>query len=149
MRLTSFLRLLSCIAAVVLCSCSDKVIPAATLSPSEKGLLRALNQHRSTVGKKALIPTETLTVLAREDAAQRASAELDYSDNRKRTGFERLLTLSGKAQPGDGFGDQLLSYWLAVPVQQKWLEGNYSNIGVGSSRGPDGQENGVLLLGGF
>lgn len=136
-------------ATLALSSCSDTLVPVATLSPSEQGLLNALNQHRSELGKKALAPTETLTGLAREDAGRRVSTDGSYADNRIRTGYERMLTLAGKAKSGDNYGDKLLGYWLAVPQQKQWLESSYANIGVGTAKGKDELETGVLLLGGF
>lgn len=132
-----------------LSSCSDTVVPVATLSSSEQDLLEAINAHRSSVGRKPLTTTKTLTELAREDANRRANIKDDYLDNRSRTGFERMLTMAGKAKSGSKFGDTLLELWLAVPLQKQWLEGSYANIGVGTAREEGGREIGVLLLGGF
>ena len=57
----------------------------------------------------------SLTEIAREDAKRRASEGSGYVDNRKKTGYERMLTLSGRAKAGDAFGPTLLSYWDKSP----------------------------------
>jgi hypothetical protein len=143
------LPLLVAAAVLSLSSCADKPVSTSSLSPMEKGLLNALNAHRAGMGKTQLEPTESLTTLARADAARRAGTGDGYQKNRDRTGYERMLTLAGKAAPGETFGYTLLGYWLDNPVQKKWLEGSYANVGVGTATGKEGLENGVLLLGGF
>ena len=98
--------LLASISIAVLSSCGSGTVPQAKLSASEQSLLTSINSFRASQGKKALQASASLTQIAREDAVRRATTGQGYVDIRKKTGYERMLTLSGKAVAGDQFGSQ-------------------------------------------
>ncbi|MDP0492586.1 MAG: hypothetical protein Q7Q71_16185 [Verrucomicrobiota bacterium JB023] len=130
-------------------SCGNSSVPAASLTANEQSLLNALNAKRARDGKQPLQASADLTELARKDAARRVAEGSDYKDNRSATGYEKLVTLSGKGRPGQTFGYTLMSAWTQIPQQEQWISGNYANAGVGTAPGADGLETGVLLLGGY
>lgn len=134
---------------VFLTSCTSTTVPLSELSKPELNLLLAVNAHRSSLGQKALVPTVNLTALARRDAVRRVTSGEQYVDNRQATGYERMLTLSGRARAGDQFGDSLMAVWQRQPLQREWLNGSYSGVGVGTATGASGVQTAVLLLGGF
>lgn len=134
---------------VGLVSCGSAVVPDAELSPEERSLLSAINDYRKSEGEKPLQASVGLTELAREDAQRRATQGAGYVDNRSKTGYERMLTLAGKARGGEQFGSTLVGFWQKSPIQKQWLEGSYSGVGVGSATGTTGMKTGVVLLGGF
>ena len=130
-------------------SCGSSQVPPAQLSPSEKNLLSALNDYRASQGKSELKPLTDLTKLARGDAARRVTSGGDYVDLRHETGYERMLTLAGKAGGGETFGSRLMEIWQKNPIQRTWLEGSHMGVGVGTASGATGLQTGVVLLGGF
>lgn len=132
-----------------LVSCGSAVMPDAELSPGERSLLSAINAYRTSEGEAPLQASVSLTELAREDAQRRATEGAGYVDNRSKTGYERMLTLAGKARGGEHFGSTLVDLWKRSPIQKQWLEGNYSGVGVGSATEANGVATGVVLLGGF
>ena len=137
------------IAAICLTSCGSGEISLAELSGPEQDLLATINRQRVSQGKKALVPSASLTELARKDAARRVGKGEGYIDHRQATGYERMLTLAGRAKAGDQFGNQLMRVWQRHPLQREWLNGNYSGVGVGTATEASGMQTGVLLLGGF
>ena len=137
------------IVVIMLSSCGKSSIPKSQLSGPEQNLLAALNDYRVSQGKSVLEPAESLTSLAREDAARRTLNKEGYIDNRRRTGYERMLSLAGKAAEGEDFGSKLMSLWQRQPVQKVWLGGSYAGVGIGTAVSPSGLQTGVLLLGGF
>ena len=132
-----------------LTSCGSRSQPLNELSKPERELLRAVNRSRIENGEKALLPSVSLTELARQDARQRVSASGGDHDHRQRTGYERMLTLAGKAKAGPGFADSLIHVWEGNPIQRAWLAGDYAGVGVGTAIGANGVQAGVLLLGAF
>lgn len=136
-------------ACVVLVSCGSAVLPESELSVEERSLLTALNDFRASEGQQPLQASASLTALAREDAQRRAKEGSGYIDNRTKTGYERMLTLAGKARAGDKFGATMLGFWQKSELQRQGLKGSYSGVGVGSATGSGGLETAVVLLGGF
>ena len=134
---------------LVLTSCGSRNLPLSALSKPERELLRAVNRSRIIDGKKALFPSVNLTEMARQDARRRVSATGGDIDHRQKTGYERMLTLAGKAAVGPGFEESLMSVWQRNPIQRSWLAGDYAGVGVGTASGANGMQAGVLLLGGF
>ncbi len=132
-----------------LISCGTRTLPLASLSESEQNLLTSINRYRAQEGKKALAPSAHLTEIARQDASRRLTADIGHVDHRQKTGYERMLTLSGRARSGESFGSQLMEFWQQQPLQRQWLQGSYSGVGVGTALSPTGLQTGVLLLGGF
>jgi len=132
-----------------LISCSTPVLPETSLSVEERGLLTAINQSRQEQGKAPFEASESLTKLARQDAQRRAGVGQGYVNQREKTGYERMLTLSGKARQGEGFGEDLMHLWQQNPIQRRWLGDDYAGVGVGTATGANGLETGVVLLGGF
>lgn len=145
-RLTALI-LAGAIASLV--SCGSGSLPVTELSGPEQNLLATINSHRLAQGRKALVPTANLTDLARKDATRRLLNKGGNIDNRQETGYERMLTLAGKAKAGDQFGNQLMGSWQKHPIQSEWLNGSYAGVGVGTAAAPSGLQSGVLLLGGF
>ena len=144
-----FLSLALVSAAVFLTSCGTAVLPEASLTTEEKILLAAINQSRQEQGKTPFKASESLTNLARKDAQRRVTDGTGYIDQRSKTGYERMLTLSGRARKGDDFGKDLMAAWQKTPLQKQWLEDSYAAVGVGTATGSNGLETGVVLLGGF
>ena len=134
---------------LVLTSCGSRALPLSELSKPERELLRSVNKSRIASGKKALLPSITLTELARQEARQRVSATGGGLDPRQKTGYERMLTLAGTAAAGPSFEESLMSVWQKNPIQRSWLAGDYQGVGVGTAIGANGTQAGVLLLGGF
>ena len=134
---------------VFLTSCSKSRSIPISLSEDEQNLIASVNAYRVMQGKPALKSDGGLVNLAREDAARRVATGGGYVDNRQKTGFERMLTLAGKARPGAEFGEKLMDSWQSNELQKSWLNGNYAGVGVGVVEGDSGMQTGVLLLGGF
>ena len=135
--------------AVFLTSCGTPVLPEASLSSKEQILLNTNNQNRAEQGKAPFKASESLTELARKDAQRRVTENSGYVDQRGKTGYERMLTLSGRARQGEDFGKDLMAAWQRTPLQKQWLEDDYAAVGVGTATGSNGLETGVVLLGGF
>ncbi|MBK1835293.1 CAP domain-containing protein [Roseibacillus ishigakijimensis] len=148
MKQASSLLLLAMVSCL-LASCGSRAVPVAELTPAERDLLTAINNYRSSHGKKALTPSASLTELARTDAKRRASSGQGYVDNRLETGYERMLTLAGTARSGPEFGKKLMDFWANQPAQREWLKDDYASVGVGTAAGESKLETGVVLLGGF
>lgn len=136
-------------AAALMTSCGTPVLPESSLSENERSLLSAINQSRQAHGKAPLEASKSLTDLARKDAQRRVGAGNDYEDQRGQTGYERLLTLSGRGRGGSELGSDLMAVWRKTPLQKQLLEGSFSGVGVGTATGANGLETGVVLLGGF
>lgn len=147
MKVAGFLSL--GVVLLLLTSCGTKSIPLAKLSEPEQGLLRAINNDRVSKGKVVLKPSSKLTEIARKDAARRVGSGGGYVDHRQDTGYERMLTLAGRAKSGPEFGERLMGVWQGNPIQRAWLQGDYAGVGVGTAIGVNGLQTGVLLLGGF
>ena len=129
-------------------SCSSKQ-RLSELSSSEKNLLTALNQFRAEEGKAELLPVRNLTELARKDAQRRVREGGGYVKLREKTGYERMLTLGGRAYVDGNEGEQLLKFWKGNPVQAQWLRGSYAAVGVGTAQESGKVLRGVVLLGGY
>ena len=136
-------------AIVFLASCSTPVLPETALSAEERSLLTAINQSRQEQGKLPFEASESLTSLARQDAQRRVEAEGGYVNQRGKTGYERMLTLSGRSRKGEDFGKDLMSVRQQIPLQRQWVGDDYAGVGVGTATGTNGVETGVVLLGGF
>ncbi len=159
MKRRSFLNLVTLasgsVGSVLMHSCVSRPVSSAHLSSDEQSLLSHLNSYRAGEGCVVYQPDAVLTDLAREAARDQmandngeASGELlGLADLRQQTGYERMLTLSGKAFSGPDFGESLVNAWAAHPLQRNWLGGDYSQIGVGVASASNGFATGIVLLG--
>ena len=121
-----------------------------TATSTERALLTSLNVERRKAGKAELTISTKLTGLARGESDM-AATSAQLSNNapdmlRVRSGFGTIGKLQGALKDrGTETGAGFVEYWSKG--QRETLLDEWSSVGVGISKTPDGRLFAIVLLG--
>jgi uncharacterized protein YkwD len=118
---------------------------SADFKSLQNDILKLVNQHRASLGLKALQLNDAATAEATKHSAEMAKGRMSFGhdgyDERMQHLNQKLGTLHATGENvayGKINAEQVMDMWLNSPGHKKNIEGNFSLIGIGIAKSRSG-----------